>query len=204
MLKRLQGPYDDAYRAVPCFWGTEPSSLVREILPTLSGPLKVLDLGCGEGKNAAAFAHLGCEVDAVDCSLIAIQNGKRTFPSPNIKWHHEDVLHFECSEAMYDVVICYGLLHCLDSCEEIERMLARVHRTTRSVGINVVCTFNDRSHDLSAHPGFLPTLLPHAWYLAKYSHWQLVHSSDADLHETHPHNGIPHHHSMTRILARRL
>jgi ubiquinone/menaquinone biosynthesis C-methylase UbiE len=205
MPKLSDGGYDDAYRAVPCLWGTEPGSLVRQVLAasSLSGPIKVLDLGCGEGKNAAPFARLGCEVDAVDCASIAIENGKRAFPNLAIRWHHQDAFQFECGEARYDIVICYGLLHCLDSSEAVDRMLSRVQCATRLGGTNVVCTFNDRSHDFLAHRGFAPTLLPHCWYLERYSQWYLDHTSDADLHETHPHNGIPHHHSMTRILARR-
>jgi hypothetical protein len=36
-----------------------------------------------------------------------------------------------------------------------------------------------------------------------YRGWTLLHQSDEDLHETHPHNSIPHVHSMTRLIARK-
>jgi Methyltransferase domain len=48
-------------------------------VPTLQG-LEVLDLGCGEGKNAHAFSRAGATVVAVDCSQLAITNGRRAFP----------------------------------------------------------------------------------------------------------------------------
>src|SRR4051812_34384630 len=82
------GGYDDGYSGCPCFWGRSPGSLVRDFLksnPSLEGR-NVLDLGCGEGKNAYALASAGASVDAVDCSAIAIANGKRAFPNPNINW----------------------------------------------------------------------------------------------------------------------
>jgi SAM-dependent methyltransferase len=203
--KPQNGGYDEGYMAVPCLWGTQPGSLVQEVLAddSFKTPGKVLDLGCGEGKNAAVFARMGCDVDAVDCSLAAISNGKRAFPDPNIRWFHRDVLDFECGHQHYDLIICYGLFHCLRNADAVEKVISRVQAATRPSGLNIVCAFNDRSRDLSAHPGFDPLLLSHTWYLARYPDWNLRHASDADLHETHPHNGIPHHHSLTRIVARK-
>jgi predicted nicotinamide N-methyase len=60
-MKVIDGGYDDGYSACPCFWGSSPGSLVRALLdnnPLLAGRA-VLDLGCGEGKNANAFALAG-------------------------------------------------------------------------------------------------------------------------------------------------
>lgn len=170
----------------------------------MTASTKVLDLGCGEGKNAAPFALNGCEVDAVYCSSAAISNGKRAFSDAPVRWLLQDALNFNAGRERYDVVICYGLFHCLKSVAEVERLLNRVQLSTKRGGLNAVCTFNDRSHDFSAHPGFEPTLLPHSWYLIRYAGWRMEQVSDSDLHETHPHNNIPHHHSMTRILAMKL
>jgi hypothetical protein len=67
----------------------------------------------------------------------------------------------------------------------------------------VICAFNDRFQDLSAHPGFSPTTLNHNIYLDIFSDLETIQAHDRDLHEIHPHNGILHTHSMTRILARK-
>ncbi len=200
-----RGGYDDGYEAVPCLWGTEPGSLVQMVLsmPEFGWTRRVLDIGCGEGKNAAAFARSGCQVDAVDCSPAAIANGKRTFTDAPIKWLCEDARTFPCEANSYDIVVGYGVFHCLSNNIEVDQLVDRLRQTTRRGGLNIVCTFNDRSHDLSAHPGFAPLLLPHQWYVDRYLGWELLHSSDADLIETHPHNLIRHHHSLTRIIARR-
>jgi len=76
----LDGGYDEGYRACPCFWGDKPGSLVAQLLieQNFAGKF-VLDLGCGEGKNAAAFARAGASVTAIDCSELAISNGKAAF-----------------------------------------------------------------------------------------------------------------------------
>jgi SAM-dependent methyltransferase len=53
--------------AMPGFaYGTEPNDFLREVAPTLKGP--VLSLGEGEGRNAVYLAQRGLEVTAVDLS----------------------------------------------------------------------------------------------------------------------------------------
>lgn len=205
MKMETDGGYEEGYSASSCFWGTEPASLVRQFLAdrnhAVDSRSRILDVGCGEGKNAVPFARLGYTVDAIDCSRKAIENGRSLFSSLPINWTVGNVLSCKLPDDHYDVAIAYGLLHCLPDQQAVELLIDSLQRATKRGGTNIVCTFNDRSHDLSAHPGFHPTLLPHSLYLQIYRGWKIVVSSDEDLFETHPHNGIPHHHSMTRIIA---
>src|SRR5690242_3361911 len=87
-----EGGYDEGYRACPCFWGTTPGSLVLELAETvpLAGS-SVLDLGCGEGKNAAWLAERGCSVRAVDVSQLAIANARQAFRGADVDWVVDDV-----------------------------------------------------------------------------------------------------------------
>lgn len=198
------GGYDDGYRLCPCLWGDKPGSLVSRVFGNdrpLS--LKVLDLGCGEGKNAAYFSRRGATVDAVDCSDHALRNAEsRWGPLQGVTWHLEDAATFvgklECN---YDVVVMYGLLHCLSTPVDALSLISRCRELTNRGGLHIVCAFNRRSQDLSAHPNFEPLLLDHGTYVHAYDGWH-VEASDEDLFETHPHNGIPHHHSLTRLIAR--
>ena len=198
------GGYDDGYASSSCFWGTEAASLVKEFLASrdVSG-LQVLDIGCGEGKNANAFAQAGASVIAIDCSELALENGKRSFKSPLIEWRLNDVMAAEWAADSFDVIVSYGLFHCLANADTAGRLITRLQNATKCGGFNIFCVFNDRSHDLSAHPGFNPLLLNHKWYLDFYSAWKVENVSDSDLRETHPHNLIPHHHSLTRVIAKK-
>jgi len=103
----------------------------------------------------------------------------------------------------FDIVIAYGLLHCLRDFSEVKAVVSRLQSATRAGGQNVVCAFNNRRHDFSAHPGFDPCLLSHNAFLVLYQNWTVEAASDEDLYETHPHNGIPHFHSLTRLIARK-
>jgi tellurite methyltransferase len=198
------GGYDDGYKACPCFWGTSPGSLVRKFLEAngVEG-LRVLDLGCGERKNAFAFAEKGATVVAVDCSERAIRNGQAAFGSHSIRWVRDDSCRYiqGCDE--FDIVVMYGLLHCLTSEFEIQGLIASALEKTRLGGSHIVASFNDGPHDLSAHPNFKPTLLPHDFYLNQYATQTVEFHENAVIHEIHPHNGIPHFHSLTRLLATR-
>src|SRR5438105_6681125 len=83
----LNGGYDDGYSRCACFWGRSPGSLVQRFITNVPCEgLRVLDLGCGEGKNAYALAHAGAAVTAVDCSELAIANGRTEFADAEIEW----------------------------------------------------------------------------------------------------------------------
>lgn len=200
----VRGGYEECYDKCSCFWGREPGSLVRRLaglLPSMEG-MKVLDAGCGEGKNAAFFAQQGAHVLAVDVCEQAIANARR-------EWGDKLPMELRCAElrdivleeAVFDIVIAYGLMHCLEDEATVSATIERLQRATKQHGWNIICTFNSRYQELDAHPGFRPTLLPHQFFVSRYDRWRVVEATDLDLRETHPHNGIEHVHSMTRILA---
>lgn len=198
------GGYDVGYRSVPCFWGTGPGSLVAEFAAKHSViGWRVLDAGAGEGKNSAYLAQRGAEVTAVELSSAAIKNARRATATNGVTWIRADIRWCPLPTASFDLVILYGLLHCLRSRDEIQSVVGSLMKATRPGGHHLACSFNARHHDLSAHPGFEPCLLDHAELLDLYSTWNISSASDTDLHEVHPHNLIPHTHSMTRVVARK-
>lgn len=204
----MDGGYDNGYRSCQCFWGSNPGSYIKLLcgrVPSLAG-MKILDAGCGEGKNAVFLAGRGATVEAVDMSELAIQNARRHWKDcSQVQWRCEDIRQVLVSSQNYDIVVAYGLLHCFPSTVEVRDVLARIQEATNCSGYNVICAFNDRYQELDAHPGFTPSLLSHEDYLNSYSvGWEVIAESDADLSEQHPHNNIQHTHSMTRILARKL
>jgi ubiquinone/menaquinone biosynthesis C-methylase UbiE len=166
--------------------------------------LNVLDAGCGEGKNAMFLARRGANVLGVDVSATAIDNGKRSFfDSDRVTWKVADILDLSFHDRTLDVVLAYGLFHCLPCRDDIQHVVNALQQATKKGGFHVICCFNSRYQELGAHPGFKPTLLPHQAIADYYEHWELVHSTDTDLVESHPNNQIQHRHSMTRVIARR-
>ena len=62
--------YDNRYNIEEYYWGLEPNSLCYEIMRMKppAKPYKVLDIGCGEGKDAVFPAINGYNVTAFDAS----------------------------------------------------------------------------------------------------------------------------------------
>jgi len=203
----MNGGYDGGYKACPCFWGRHPGSLIGWLenhLQDFSG-LSVLDAGCGEGKNAIYMARKGCTVQAIDISKLAILNARHAWHDyDDISWEVTDIRSLPLDAKRYDVVIAYGLLHCLSSQSEVESVIRKLQGATKPGGYNVVCAFNDQNQEMEdAHPGFSPVLLSHSAYLNHYDDWQIVYETNEALHEVHPHNNVPHSHSITRLVAKR-
>ena len=202
----MNGGYDDGYEICPCFWGKEPGSLVKKLslyINDFSG-LNILDAGCGEGKNAIHFMRKGATVRALDVSEKAIHNAKLAWPdSSKIFWEVADLRTIDLPSASYDIIIAYGLCHCLSNKLEITDTITKLKKATRLGGYHLVCAFNSRHQELFAHEGFHPILLNHTFYTQLYSDYNTLFSSDEDLKEIHPHNKIEHVHSLSRLIVQK-
>jgi cyclopropane fatty-acyl-phospholipid synthase-like methyltransferase len=203
----MAGGYDDGYMKCPCFWGREPGRLVRELV-TIVGSfdgLHILDAGCGEGKNTVYLAGLGANVRAIDISFHALSNARQAWSNVGKQCSFElaNIQTVELPTSFYDVIIAYGLLHCLPDATTITNTIRRFQNSTKVAGYNIIVTFNGRRRDLRAHPELRPCFLKHEMYMDMYRGWTILHASDEDLEERHPNNNITHVHSMTRLLARK-
>lgn len=204
-MQRDNGGYDEGYSSCCPFWDTSPGSLVRDAASYWDfSKSRVVDLGCGEGKNAAFLADLGATVDAIDVSDAALKNAEILWPkNSRITWIKGDVTDLALPRLEYDVAVAYGVAHCLASELEIVRFVNSLARIVRKGGVILFCSFNDRRQEIGlAHPNFQPTLLSHEKYLSMFDFLEIVSASDLDLLESHPHNNIEHVHSLTRIAGR--
>jgi tellurite methyltransferase len=68
--------WQDLYSKKDCVYGKEPSSFLYENIKELRKG-KVLDIACGEGRNAIYLASKGFDVDAIDFSETAIERGRK-------------------------------------------------------------------------------------------------------------------------------
>ncbi|MCK4923312.1 MAG: class I SAM-dependent methyltransferase [Bacteroidales bacterium] len=200
------GGYDIGYKTCQSFWGDNPGSLLMELEDVILNyeNLRVLDLGCGEGKNAVYLAKKGCFVDAIDISKYAISNATaKVADTLNINIEQCDARSYSYTPNKYDIIIAYGLFHCFDNKVQVDKVIEDCISSLVNGGFLILCAFNSRKHDLTAHPGFNPLLLNHGNYLRYFKKFNIVFESDEDLFETHPHNNIPHMHSMTRLIIQK-
>lgn len=105
--------YSDRERKVPFFRNDPDENVVEYIETEKLSKGKVLELGCGPGRNAIFFAEKGCVVDAVDQSEEGIEWAKERAAEKNIdvNFIKTNIFDFEIEEGTYDIVYDSGCFH---------------------------------------------------------------------------------------------
>jgi SAM-dependent methyltransferase len=105
--------YSDRSKSVPFFVAKPDESLVSYLERGLLVPGRVLDLGCGPGRNAVHLASLGFAVDAVDLSPTAVAWGQERAREAgvNIRFHCGDAFGADLPTGPYDLVYDSGCFH---------------------------------------------------------------------------------------------
>lgn len=78
---KKDNPYDQKYANQEYYWGKKPSTICDRIIeiirPSSGFHPKLIDLGCGEERNAIYFAKHGFDVTALDVSLPGLEKTKK-------------------------------------------------------------------------------------------------------------------------------
>jgi len=101
--------WDERYASDGCVWGAEPNQKVAEFAAQLEVG-SVLDLGCGQGRNAIWLARQGHHVTALDLSPVAIEQAKAWAlqAGVDIEFRVADLEDWEPEGRTWDfVLLCY-------------------------------------------------------------------------------------------------
>ena len=82
--------WNERYSTRGMVWGTEPNRFVAVFAAHLS-PRRVLDLGCGQGRNAVWLGAQGHTVTGIDQSDVAIAQARRLAADHGVEAHFEVV-----------------------------------------------------------------------------------------------------------------
>jgi SAM-dependent methyltransferase len=105
--------YVDRDKEIPFFKIKGPDENLVEYFENGLTPSRILELGCGPGRNAMYMAHKGCKVDALDISKNAIEWAKERANEGelDINFHCQSLFDFTFKQNSYDFVYDCGLLH---------------------------------------------------------------------------------------------
>ena len=107
------GFFADRSKPVPFFADRPDESLVEWFGAGLLAPGRVLELGCGPGRNAVYLAGQGCRVEAVDFSAEAIEWARQRAEAAGVAVEFRCCSIFDTAfgEAAYDLVYDSGCFH---------------------------------------------------------------------------------------------
>jgi SAM-dependent methyltransferase len=99
--------WDARYGSSDLVWGTEPNRFVASAFGEAPAAGRVLDLACGEGRNAIWLATRGATVTAVDFSGVAIERARSLAERAgvDVDWRVDDVVQWRAPARDFDLVL---------------------------------------------------------------------------------------------------
>jgi tellurite methyltransferase len=214
--------FDSEYGRVDSYWGDQPNLLVSMISGRLKPGSRILEVGCGEGRNAIFLARLGFDVIATDIAEKGIEKARRLAQVNdcrvefiNLDAHdpHDHLGSFDCA-------LLINVLQLLRS----DRILERMHHFQSIIvpgGIMAVEAFTVddplyKTHIESGKPPVAPLTINHpsrgysvrffeeGEVVSYFDDWELIYYNEG-LTQDKPH-GVHvdfHEHGLVRLIARR-
>lgn len=125
------------YKEVNLGMGNVDIYLLDQILKgRFEGRKRILDAGCGEGRNLKYFVDNGFDVYGNDLDSMALTMAKMIYKTiPSDHFVTSDIASLPYEESFFDVIICAAVLHFARNEEHFASMVAQLHRCLKKDGI---------------------------------------------------------------------
>ena len=197
--------YEARYQNGDYYWGFEPNRFCYEIMrrkPPVK-PLKVLDIGCGEGKDAVFLARNGYQVSAFDLTDSGLEKGRLLAEKCNtyVDFFKADIKDFRPTQD-YDIIFSSGVFHFIPP-ELRAEIIESLQQHTKVNGLHTINVFVEKAF-VKEGPG--KDKDRYRWksgeLFTHYSDW-LIHKMDEEIFDCNS-GGIPHKHSMDLMIAEKI
>lgn len=140
--------YDDRYRQVHGeklrWFDDAPTPLVKEVMNAfgISSGAKVLEIGCGEGRDARHLLKIGYDLLATDVSEEAIRWCREADPDYADRYQVLDCVAGNLEEK-YDFLYAVAVLHMLVEDEDRNGFYQFIKKHLKKGGIGLICSMGD-------------------------------------------------------------
>lgn len=196
--------YDDKYGSEDYFWGKKPTSMTYKILQISppERPLKLLDIGCGEGRDTIFFARNGYEVTAFDLSIEGVNKAREWADRLNLSVNvfQADLNNYRL-QVHYDILFSSGTLQYIP--RELREDIFAHYKEFSKPGAIHVFTVPVYKPFIPRDPGADDT--EHDWLSGEiftlYHDWQIEFCAEEIL--DYLSDGISRQFAVNRIIARK-
>ncbi|MEN6614298.1 MAG: methyltransferase domain-containing protein [Armatimonadota bacterium] len=185
------------------FSGGVPSAQIVEVAAKLQPGATILDIGCGDGRNALYLAEQGFAVTAVDISEAATDAVQRFAQARDVMLTTEVLdMRSYMPNTLFDFIIAEGCLHLVER-EYWSPLVDRLKEATAPGGYNDATVFTDTlplPSDMIActrglfHEGELFTL---------YDGWTIHLQTSYQFDDEHP-GSVKHRHAVNKLVAQKI
>ena len=176
----------------PGSWLAKPVKTVMDLLPLFEGytAFRVLDLGCGVGRNcipvAQHFSGIPCRVDCVDILELAVaklnDNAQQYGVADHIRGIVSAIDDYEITADSYDLIMAISALEHIASQSAFEKKLTEIRAGLRHGGIaclivNSGVVEHDKATGQELPPQFevnLPTSQMQELLEKTFAGWQVI------------------------------
>jgi tellurite methyltransferase len=200
----VKNQYDEKYDQEAYYWGVNPSLSCFEVLKRMppDHQVRLLVIGCGEGRNAVFFARNGYDVTAFDLSTKGVEKTRQLAGKASVELNvfQADVNEYRLSDE-FDVLFSTGVLHCIP-----EGLRAEVFENYKSFtspnGLNVFSVFVKKPFIAKAPDSEATAQRWISGELFTYYHdWRIEYCTE-EIFDCMS-SGVPHQHAVNRIVARK-
>ena len=153
-MKRYYEAYDERYKAIHqkgfSWAGDVATPMVLAVMRRFDLPkeARILEIGCGEGRDARAVLDEGYDLLATDISPEAISYCKSRFPKYADRFAVLDCLNGDCSDT-FDMIYAVAVLHMLVEDEDRKRFYSFIREHLSDNGVALVCSMGDGESEFS-------------------------------------------------------
>ncbi len=136
--------YDDTCRKVPFFVNKPDENLVHYFEKEMIFPSKVLELGCGAGRNAIYLAKKGCSVVGVDLSKNALEWAKKRISEEdvNVELVCANIFDLDFQQESFDFIYDSGCFHHIAPHRRVS-YIEIINRLLKQDGYFALCSFEE-------------------------------------------------------------
>lgn len=199
--------YNKIYKINGSVWENKVNSIILKALKFLKTKqaLKVLDLGCGQGKEAFFLAKKGFDITAVDSSKIAIKQIKEKTRNNKLPINaiYCDAANYKIKNSEYDIIAAMNVMQFLEK-EEVVNLIKNIKTSLKNNGLIVLSAFTTKDASRQSKKKLRYYFKPGEMKRYFKDFKILYYSEKIVLDSGHPSMPWPHQHGVVEIISHKI